>query len=76
MNKSKKARKLWWNKLSDEKKNQYIARKERERSEKPKSMEKEFLPNGAVKIWDNINQFSVYKKEMLDETGNPLPEWI
>lgn len=77
MKPTKNQRRRWWYNLTDEQKSEFIAKQERNRKHRVSRIgEREQFPNGAVKIWHSENSYSVYKKEMLDKAGNPLPEWL
>ena len=77
---SRRKRRDWWQSLSTSEQAKYISKKETTRRAKNtnKSVfagKRENLPLGAVKIWRSADSFTVYRAFMLDDVGDPLPQW-
>lgn len=75
--KTREQRQLWWSNLSAEEQSSFIEKKERSRVTKriDRTGQQEVFKNGLVKIWYSVDSYTIYKPDMLDEDGIPLPQW-
>lgn len=75
--KTREQRQLWWSNLSAEEQSSFIEKKERSRVAKriDRTGQQEVFKNGLIKIWHSVNSYTIYKPDMLDGEGVPLPQW-